>query len=187
MPLNTKKALGESLKKLLINSNLDEITIKELSKECGVNRQTFYYHFHDIYSLVKWIFKSEAVEPIKNLINYENWQDAYLKIFEFVGENKVFCKSCMNSSGREYLNQFLSHITNDLLIAVINDVAKEKNISDFTKKITANFYSYGLTGIILSWIRDGFIEEPKVLVKEVNNLVEGDIKKIIEKHLNEKK
>ena len=45
----TKKALATSLKKLLSKKELSKITITNITKDCGVNRQTFYYHFKDVY------------------------------------------------------------------------------------------------------------------------------------------
>lgn len=56
----TKRALAASLKKLLAEKALDRITVTDLTEDCGVNRQTFYYHFRDIYDLVEWIYTSEA-------------------------------------------------------------------------------------------------------------------------------
>ncbi len=41
----TKRALALSLKKRLKEKPLDKITIKDICDGCGVNRQTFYYHF----------------------------------------------------------------------------------------------------------------------------------------------
>ena len=58
----TKKALAETLKKLLSKNKLNKITIKEITEDCGVNRQTFYYHFKDIYDLLEWIYKNEVKE-----------------------------------------------------------------------------------------------------------------------------
>ena len=52
----TKNALAASLKKLLSKKELSKITITNITEECGVNRQTFYYHFKDIYDLLEWIF-----------------------------------------------------------------------------------------------------------------------------------
>ena len=54
----TKKALAVSLKKLLSKKELSKITISNITDECGVNRQTFYYHFKDIYDLLEWIYKN---------------------------------------------------------------------------------------------------------------------------------
>lgn len=52
----TKQALANSLKSLLQKKTLNKITIKDIVDDCGVNRQTFYYHFQDVYDLVDWIF-----------------------------------------------------------------------------------------------------------------------------------
>jgi len=48
MTQTTKKALASSLKKLLAEKTLDKITVIDITNDCEVNRQTFYYHFKDI-------------------------------------------------------------------------------------------------------------------------------------------
>ena len=49
----TKQALEASLKHLLLQKPLDKITISDLTKDCGISRMAFYYHFKDIYDLVE--------------------------------------------------------------------------------------------------------------------------------------
>ena len=67
--LQTKKSLAKSLKKLMRLTPLHKISVKDVVKDCNLNRQTFYYHFHDIYELVEWIYKTEAIESIKVIIH----------------------------------------------------------------------------------------------------------------------
>ena len=55
----TKRAMAQSLKKILVVKELDKITITDITNDCGINRQTFYYHFKDIYDLLEWIFANE--------------------------------------------------------------------------------------------------------------------------------
>ena len=76
----TKNALATALKKLLSKKELSKITISNITEECGVNRQTFYYHFKDIYDLLEWIFTNEVIEEIDNEIE-ENWQQKFIYIF----------------------------------------------------------------------------------------------------------
>lgn len=45
MAKNTKLSLSTALLELLEAKPLDKITVTELVKKCGVNRQTFYYNF----------------------------------------------------------------------------------------------------------------------------------------------
>lgn len=42
-----------------------KITVSELIKTCNVNRKTFYYHFEDIYDLLKWMLEQEAVAVVR--------------------------------------------------------------------------------------------------------------------------
>lgn len=49
----TKRALASSLKKMMEKKPLSKITVTDLTRECGINRHTFYYHFKDIYDLVQ--------------------------------------------------------------------------------------------------------------------------------------
>ena len=77
MAIATKKLLADGLKELLEKKTLDKITVKELVATCGVNRQTFYYNFQDIYELLEWIFveegkrvRKETAEKLKEI--YDN-------------------------------------------------------------------------------------------------------------------
>ena len=48
----TKRALAQSLKKIAGKKEINKITITDITDKCGLNRQTFYYHFKDIYDLL---------------------------------------------------------------------------------------------------------------------------------------
>lgn len=43
--MNAKHDLAEALCQLLETKTLEKITVKDIVARCGVNRQTFYYHF----------------------------------------------------------------------------------------------------------------------------------------------
>ena len=44
MPTFTKKAIEIALFKLLNEKPLSKITVKDIVEECGINRNSFYYH-----------------------------------------------------------------------------------------------------------------------------------------------
>ena len=56
----TKKAIAGVFKELLLVKPLHKITINDIAEKCEINRQTFYYHFQDIYDLVEWICQTDA-------------------------------------------------------------------------------------------------------------------------------
>lgn len=61
----TKKALMESLKKLMLQKPLNKITINDLTADCGISRMAFYYHFRDIYDLVEWACLEESTKALQ--------------------------------------------------------------------------------------------------------------------------
>ena len=44
----TKLAIAYAFKELLLEKPFDKITVNDIAEKCEMNRQTFYYHFHDI-------------------------------------------------------------------------------------------------------------------------------------------
>ena len=55
----TKAAIADTFMELLQEHTIDHITVKDLAEKCGINRQTFYYHFADIYDLMEWTLDNE--------------------------------------------------------------------------------------------------------------------------------
>ncbi len=176
----TKNALATALKKLLSKKELSKITISNITEECGVNRQTFYYHFKDIYDLLEWIFTNEVIEEIDNEIE-ENWQQKFIYIFEYVIQNKEFIKNVYSSGSKEYFLKFAYKQTNLLIINFIKKEYKDKKIKEENKKFIANFYKYGFVGVMEEWIETGMKEKPQKIVSKLNDIIEGDMEKAIEK------
>ena len=63
----TKRAISASLKKLLLTKSLNKITIQDITDDCGINRQTFYYHFADIYDLVEWTCIEDTEKVLRKI------------------------------------------------------------------------------------------------------------------------
>ncbi len=171
----TKKALAASLKSLLEKTTLDKITIKDIVDMCGINRQTFYYHFQDVYSLLDWIFVSEAEKVISENKLEENWKKGLLAVFKYLTENKQFIINTYRSIGREYLEQYLYKAVFEALIGILEKKTKGLAVSEADKKFIADFYKYALVGMVLEWIRTGMKEDPKQIVDHISRFIEGDM------------
>ena len=75
--LITKRAIATGLKELVDEKPFNKISIRDITEKCGLNRQTFYYHFQDKYELVNWIYYQEGFAPLMEGVTFENW---YLKV-----------------------------------------------------------------------------------------------------------
>lgn len=171
----TKVALADSLKKLLQIKTLDKITVKDIVEDCGVNRQTFYYHFHDIYDLLGWFFIKEAEKIVGNKKTYTTWQQGFLQAFKYVNNDKKLIINAYNSIGREYLENYLYSIVYELLKDIVEEKAEGMDVSDEDKKFVADFYKYAFVGLSLEWIRMGMKDDPELIIEKLSKLIKGDI------------
>jgi probable dihydroxyacetone kinase regulator len=178
----TKIALANSLKKFLNHNTLDKITVKDIVEDCGVNRQTFYYHFQDIYDLVEWIFITEGMKALDGKNTSDSWQEGFLQVFHYVQENRPLVVNTFHSIGRDHLERFLYNEVYKMLIGVVNEQAEGLKVSEENKAFIADFYKYAFVGIMMDWIRNGMKEDPEDISDNINKLITGDIRRALLKY-----
>ena len=61
----TKRAIRASFLKLLNERPLNKITVKDIVEDCGINRNSFYYHYPDIPALAEEIVRDEAARIVQ--------------------------------------------------------------------------------------------------------------------------
>lgn len=181
MAKTTKWVLGESLKKLLQEKSLDKITVVDIVKDSNINRQTFYYHFQDIYDLVEWVLTEENLETMGGKATYLTWQQGYWSILNYAKKNKQFILNIYYSSSRDTLSRFLYDTTYRLLINAIDEQARDMRVKEEDKAFIANYYKYGFVGLTLEWIGNGMKEDPQKMVERLSVLIHGDIIKALKR------
>lgn len=179
----TKKALAASLKKMLETKPLSKITVTDIAQDCGVNRHTFYYHFQDIYDLVEWIYSSEAEKVVETEKRCDTWQQRLEEIlrytFRYALENKKFIQGTYRSLSREELTGFLHRKIYDVVKAVVDDEARNLNISAEKKNFVTNFYTHAFQGIILSWIEDDMKQDPEEIIRMLFIMAQGELSEVL--------
>jgi probable dihydroxyacetone kinase regulator len=182
--LLTKNALAHSLKSLMEHIPLNKISVKHLVDDCGLNRQTFYYHFQDIFDLLGWVYTTEAVAGIAQYRSYDTWTDGFYKIFCYIENNKAFCCNTLDSLGRNHLDTYLYSVTYDLIMGVINELSTGMVVESEDKQFTANFYTMAFTGLVIQWMRSGMKDQPKLIIEKLSELIEGNFLKALHTYEN---
>ena len=177
----TKRALAAALKELLKQKPLDKITVTDITEACEVNRQTFYYHFQDIYDLIEWIYTNDATKAIDNKKTYATWQEGFLGIFQYVLDNRALILNTYHSLQREFLERFLYNETYLLLYGVVEEVAQGLFVRDEEKAFIADFYKYAFVGVVLDWIDHGMKGDTAELVSHVSTVMEDNILTALER------
>ena len=175
----TKKALLSAFGELLEEKPFNKITITDLTKKCGLNRMTFYYHFENIYELMIWGLEMQMRAASKDCVNYENWKTGYLRIFYFALDRKKYIKKIFQTIEQEHLEHYLNEIAEQMVLSVIDDKIGEKTLDEDDRLFTAQVCSHVLVGTLMSWVSRGMKEEPETMVKRTARLFDGMIEKTV--------
>lgn len=172
---STKQLLTASLKRLMARKPLDKITIREITDGCGVNRQTFYYHFQDIYDLVRWMYRQEAVTLLDRREGVLIWQDGLLQLFRYLEENREPCLCALHSLGHEHLRKFFREEIYDIIYRSMEQLAADNRIGEREKGIMTQFYVSALAGAVESWLLGDLSCTPEELVAAADRII-GDLR-----------
>ena len=171
----TKRALASALKELLEHKPLNKITIADITEQCGVNRQTFYYHFQDIYALLEWIYTTDAQRLLEGKRDGDTWQQGFLQVLEYIRDNRALVRNTYHSVSRELLEGYLYRVTYQLMRDVVEERAAGTQVPEEDRAFLAHFYKYAFVGLTVEWMQGGMKEEPARLVSRVNTVMEGNI------------
>lgn len=150
--LKTKSALAATLKEKMAKKPLPGITVSELIEACNINRKTFYYHFEDIYALLKWTLEQEAIEVLKNFDLPVDAEEAINFVIDYIENNEYFVNCLYNSVGYSELKRFLYTDIIEIFSKAIENGAKKLGIKvdESFMRFLSDFYAEALTGLILS-------------------------------------
>lgn len=153
--LKTKQTLAAALKEKMLKKSFSKITVSELIEACDINRKTFYYHFEDIYALLKWTFEQDAIEVLKGFDLLVNTEEAINFVLDYIGENKYFINCAYDSIGYSELKRFLYTDILEIFTGAIENGAKKLGISvsENFMRFLADFYTEALAGMILSMLQ----------------------------------
>ena len=124
--MKTEHRLAEALKSMMSQLPLEEISVAALARRCKVNRQTFYYHFHDIYDLLALVFLNEKISGIDEARDSVEMVTA---IYSYYEKNQTFIEGTINSAGKDLFQEFVYNICYKSFMKFINKLAESKRIS----------------------------------------------------------
>lgn len=177
----TKKEIIKTFLNLLEQKPLSKITVKNIVESCGINRNTFYYYYKDIYDLVDDIFNIETEKVTSQNPVHGHWQDGCLQSMHYLVDHSMIIHNVFNSIKLETIKAYLFKTAHRLLITFSNSVTEGNCVPEKDKNFIADFYSHAFVGIFLDWIRGGMKQEPEKFIGLMGRMLNGSIYDVLKK------
>ena len=154
----TKKALAQSLKELGSIKILDKITVADITNHCGVNRQTFYYHFQDIPDLICYIMEQGSKELLENCLAQPTLEDKIRYLLSVALNARPLIQRTIPSSYQSELEPLLLEQFYSFFDQLTNESASSSLVSDSLtasqRKLLLRYHSLAFLGLVRTWSKD---------------------------------
>ena len=176
MATMTREILSDTLKNLLRKKSLDRITVTELVSVAGVNRQTFYYNFQDIYDLLEWTIDREALIAFEDITDYEKWKTWLVNVFKYFQKNKRMIHNVFQPLARPVIERYLQTCFEPVIDKVIRFYKRKyvetKNLSEKDLKFIVKTYTLIVIGLVFEWVDNEITEDAEEFIAPYIHLLD---------------
>lgn len=167
----TKKAIMDAFTAAIAERPLDKITVTELVKACGVNRNTFYYYFHDVYALASEVLSAGMEQAVAGLSPEVRFGGIFRVMTEYAMKNRRLIYHIYHADHALVEKRMFETAYAAVLPRVMAD-AEGLIIGEEQFEQLSAFYSYALTGSFLQWLNRGMKEPLGKYISQMNILLD---------------
>ena len=179
----TKRQLSVSLQKLLVQNQLDKITIQDLVNEAQVSRKTFYYHFQDIYDLLEWTLVDEGKKLLIERQGEDGWKNNLWNVFQYLHGHKATIMNIYRSQkDGGLLRRHMASLILPLLEQDFDSQPGHEQVAEEDREFLLNLYSHGIVEFFYHWIGDGMKPEPEQTMARLSRLFDGSMEDFIRRY-----
>ena len=152
MPPFAKREIKNSFIKLLTERPISQITVKDIVEDCGVNRNSFYYHFQDIPSLLEEIIVEMTAKVIENLPEESTFEEKVTAALQEINLNKRMIYHIYGSSNIEFYEKQLMKICEHVTRTYIRSREYSERVDSKDLEFVISYLKCELFGQLIDWL-----------------------------------
>lgn len=159
MTVFTKKAIEAAYIEMLQEKPLREVTINDISKKCGINRNTFYYHYSSVLEVIEEITKRFTSNILGHFNKTNSLKETVVFILQNLKENKTVIKNLYDSMSRSIFEKYVWKVSEYVVSALFDACRQSEELSEDEYNICKDALIYEFFGFVLKYINDGMPKE----------------------------
>lgn len=185
MAQTTRTALRKGFLELLEQRPLDKISVVDIASHCGVNRNTFYYYYCDIYALVRDVLETEMDSVLNAQPPCETWSQLLLRVTAFIRANRRVVYHLYRSAQRDLLENQYYRVAYSAVESLVRRTAGDLPVSEKDIQSIAALYTATLVGLLQSWLHYGMKHDEEDFLRRVSYLTDGTLRHALERSCGE--
>lgn len=165
--LATKRAMARALRSLLQEEALSKISIRSLTAQAGVDRQTFYYHFDSMDDLVSFACH-DALSTIENFsFDGLDVEGAFSAVVSQVYENRDLLAPILKGFGRPLLREVLQGDVHDALMTGAKAIIDTRGarVDEASLEFAVMYVQYASASIVVDWLVGIIESDPQQMTR----------------------
>lgn len=130
---------------------IPRITVNEICKASGCTRNSFYYHFKNIYDVLDCAIQSRLA--ILNDCPPEQYDKALFDVIEYTIMYKKVWKNLYKSIGQEALRDYVIGRLHSVFEGYIKSRFAGRRICEMDLGIICTYFEEALFGVLVKWIK----------------------------------
>ncbi len=176
---NTEKLILDTTLKILEEYSFDKLNVRSICEKCGINRNTFYYHYEDIYAVLEALLAGK-VEEFQTSCNPSSLLEDYDRRVAFIQKHKKIIMHMYHSKKRDTLKLYLHDLTHSFVAEYVNKAAAGHPPKEEDMSFICSFYECALEGLIYRWIENDMPEYDEDLHKRFIQAFMKTVKPLVE-------
>ncbi len=164
----TKQTIVDRTKELAAQKAFEKVSVIEITRHCGISRNTFYYYFKDKYAVIEWIFQTEIEPLLAPCMNQLHWSESVIVLCEKMKTEKDFYISVLHDQDCRCLRQLLIDYYKVFLLKSSREHCEHLNVSEESRDIIARFYSHAVIGLVCDWAYAGMKKDPDFATRAIH-------------------
>ena len=182
----TRRSIMDSFLRLLDQRPVNKISVKDIVEDCGINRNTFYYHFSDVPTLVEEIVKAEADEIIGGEANVSTLEECLEAAIAHCKAHRKAIWHIYNSASRDMYERYLLDICDYVVEAFVNNALNGRSLDARDRAAIALGYRCELFGFVTDWLSHGMSDELEAQFMRLCELRRGSTEEMFSRALEGK-
>lgn len=175
----TKNAIKTTFIELLEEKPLSKITVREIVERCGINRNSFYYHYSDIPALVEEIFIDDADRIIAAHASIDTIEECLRAVLDFAGEHKRAILHVYRSVNRDVFERYLWKVCEYVVVTYGKAAFADSAVGETDKDVIQKYYRALFFGLIAEWLNDGMKDDIYAFTERLCELKRGATEEMI--------